>query len=1139
MNTQHLPNRSRRLPWLAGTLLTLLTSSLFFSPTQPVANADQAGLGSYTTTLPAGAKVPDDFNGNPVSPKRTANVTGAMPTNDWWSSLGWQRFPGNPYSENMTALPLIVKAKATGLGVTFPTIPAISTGSPNYIGEFHYNASEDLNLGLVGLNSPDAKVDGYSDWTVTAYWNGGGTLRATFGHGMPFVYLTKSGGDALISAAAPPSVWTGAGTNALGITVNGHHYGIFAPTGTTWSQSGNNFQSNLAGKDYYSVAVLPDNSVATFNFFKSRAYAFVTNTTASWSYDQASATLNTTFSATTVAKEGSNTNTVLGLYRHHAINSSTALTNYSYTTARGQIRLRDGNSFTTAMRFNGVLPTLPDAGDYNRTTLNNHLNDVAFEASHFGGADTYYTGKALLRLANLIPIAEQLGNTNARNALITAVRNRLQEWFTASANDTNGQFYYNSNWGTVIGYPASFGSDTELNDHHFHYGYYIYAAAILAQYDPNWALDSNWGSMVKLLINDAANISTATDPRFPRLRTFDIYEGHSWASGHAGFGAGNNHESSSEAMMFNSAVLLWGANTGNTQLRDLGIFMYTHETHAIEQYWFNVDNAVFPAGFTANNNHPAVGMVWGDGGSYATWFSANPEMIHGINFLPFHGGSLYLGRNPAYVNKNYSQMRNNIGGAERYWLDVIWQFQAFGDAATAATKFDTVAYTPEEGETKAHTYHWIRNLKQLGSIDTSITANTPTYAVFNKNGVRTYVAWNPTANPLTVTFSNGVVLNSIPARSMARSTGTTPPPTATPVNPTATPVLPTATPVNPTATPVNPTATPVLPTATPVAGCSAVSLDANSYYRVTARHSGKALDVADVSSADGANVHQWGYVGGLNQQWRFESVGSNYFKVTARHSGKALDVAGGTTATGNGVNIHQWPYGNTTNQQWCLRDVGSGYYAIIARHSGKALDVADASTADGGNVHQWDYVGATNQQWQLTKIDAGGNTLHVIDGAAQNVAGTLSLSAGAGANTDSIPSAGGANRDGTPTNALVYTISGLTRTYNSQATQFKLFVDSNTAVGNGVQARISYDWTGDGSYDRTETYNYFPTDPVAGFEQYSQTAGLKSSSGAWANLSNGRVRIEIWNAIGNGTASVRTSATSDQGQQSTITLPFN
>ena len=62
---------------------------------------------------------------------------------------------------------------------------------------------------------------------------------------------------------------------------------------------------------------------------------------------------------------------------------------------------------------------------------------------------------------------------------------------------------------------------------------------------------------------------------------------------------------------------------------------------------------------------------------------------------------------------------------------------------------------------------------------------------------------------------------------------------------------------------------------------------------------------------------------------------------------------------------------------------------------------------------------------------------------------------------------------------------------------------------------------------------------MAGWELYSQSRGQKSATGAFANLSNGRVRLEVWNAIGGATTALRTSATSANGQQSTVTLPFN
>src|SRR6266480_1747636 len=84
-----------------------------------------------------------------------------------------------------------------------------------------------------------------------------------------------------------------------------------------------------------------------------------------------------------------------------------------------------------------------------------------------------------------------------------------------------------------------------------------------------------------------------------------------------------------------------------------------------------------------------------------------------------------------------------------------------------------------------------------------------------------------------------------------------------------------------------------------------------------------------------------------------------------------------------------------------------------------------------------------------------------------------------GNSTETIPSALAANYDGNPHNPVTFTYANLSGAYDStKVTQFDLSLDSNMAVGNGTQVRISYDFTGDGTWDRAETYNYFPTDPV-------------------------------------------------------------
>ncbi|MEV4824999.1 alpha-galactosidase [Micromonospora sp. NPDC049274] len=139
-------------------------------------------------------------------------------------------------------------------------------------------------------------------------------------------------------------------------------------------------------------------------------------------------------------------------------------------------------------------------------------------------------------------------------------------------------------------------------------------------------------------------------------------------------------------------------------------------------------------------------------------------------------------------------------------------------------------------------------------------------------------------------------------------------------------------------------------------------------YTVAARHSGKLLDVSNASTADGANVVQWGANGQANQRWRFTDAGGGYSTVTSVSSGKCLDVYGGAGATGDGVRVIQWACNGGTNQQWRVEDLGTGYVRLVARHSGKCLDVQNAATADGAQAVQWTCGTGASQQWRRTTV---------------------------------------------------------------------------------------------------------------------------------------------------------------------------
>jgi hypothetical protein len=147
---------------------------------------------------------------------------------------------------------------------------------------------------------------------------------------------------------------------------------------------------------------------------------------------------------------------------------------------------------------------------------------------------------------------------------------------------------------------------------------------------------------------------------------------------------------------------------------------------------------------------------------------------------------------------------------------------------------------------------------------------------------------------------------------------------------------------------------------------SAATVDTNASYVLVNRTSGKALDVAGASTADGAVVQQWSRHDGANQQWQFVDSGGGYYRLKSKNSGKVVDIDSRSTA--DGAKVQQWTDLNGTNQQFRLADSDGGYIRLINRNSGKAVEVTGSSTADGAAVVQRGDSNGSNQQWQLVQL---------------------------------------------------------------------------------------------------------------------------------------------------------------------------
>src|SRR3990170_7783386 len=151
------------------------------------------GRGSYSTVLPPGAA---DVQ---TTIYKTANVTGRMPTNDWWSSTAWMQ-----YSERQYPHPLAVQNQANGLRLFYPG-PTITGNSACVCGWMPAttdgNGSDDLTIGhSATANFIDTRVDGFSDWFVTnVSASGASSLKVTYGNGSPYVYAEYTGGTPRIT----------------------------------------------------------------------------------------------------------------------------------------------------------------------------------------------------------------------------------------------------------------------------------------------------------------------------------------------------------------------------------------------------------------------------------------------------------------------------------------------------------------------------------------------------------------------------------------------------------------------------------------------------------------------------------------------------------------------------------------------------------------------------------------------------------------------------------------------------------------------------------------------------------------------------------------------------------------------------
>ena len=388
-----------------------------------------------------------------------------------------------------------------------------------------------------------------------------------------------------------------------------------------------------------------------------------------------------------------------------------------------------------------------------------------------------------------------------RDYILQTLKELVGQW----ADVYTAQFVqYNTDFKTTYGFPAGFTSVQGLSDHHFHFGYFLRAAAAIGRYDPAWL--NAYLPFFDQLRKDVANYNR-NDTAYPFLRNFSPFYGHNWADGTGQ--DGTNQESTSEAMNFSAALIDLGLLLGNNEWRDMGMYMYEQEIQAAEQYWFNQDATlsnvaprppVDPNDIHYNGNWPQEfvtfqgpqeggGGVWHTtlGGRLHQRFLDRATFFGGIagtyfiQMIPMSASTLYLGRNQAWLNATWKQyLLDTDAKSNPSFQSPTETFVAAWQALMPATGQGingtglTAALTRIAREHAFQAYgtntmakYWAYTNSLLGQVDTSVVADIPAYGVFKNGSGRTFVAYNPTDQETVVHFSGDVSKSlSVPAHSI-------------------------------------------------------------------------------------------------------------------------------------------------------------------------------------------------------------------------------------------------------------------------------------------------------------------------------------------------------------------------------------
>ena len=314
------------------------------------------------------------------------------------------------------------------------------------------------------------------------------------------------------------------------------------------------------------------------------------------------------------------------------------------------------------------------------------------------GLNSYYLGKVLDKYAYiLLTVSEIVQDSSVTASTLESMKEAFdaifqgQQAFPLIYDSKFGGVVSNCDWSSMSSTSDDFGN-SHYNDHHFHYGYIIHAAAVVGYVDQQaggtWAKDNE--DFINALIRDVANPSSS-DSYFPVSRYFDWFDGHSWASGMYYDINGNDEESTSEDYNFLYAMKMWGTVIGDKSMEYRADLMIKAMSRSLDAYFYFTDeNTVQPSEIIPNR---VAGITFENFLDYATYFGLNTEYIHGIHMLPITPASSQM-RSATFVQQEWeSLLASIVDDLSDGWKSILTLNQALYDPKSAYDFFSSSSFS--------------------------------------------------------------------------------------------------------------------------------------------------------------------------------------------------------------------------------------------------------------------------------------------------------------------------------------------------------------------------------------------------------------------------------------------------------------